>query len=39
MRVIDLPHTISENMPVYPGTEPPVLAGAYSYEKDGFNES
>ena len=26
MRVIDLTHTISENMPVYPGTEPPILA-------------
>ncbi len=39
MRVIDLTHTISENMPVYPGTEPPVLAGANTYEKDGFKET
>ena len=36
MRVIDLTHTIREGMPVYPGTEPPVLAAANSYEKVGF---
>ena len=39
MRVIDLTHTISKNMPVYPGTEPPVLVGANTYEKDGFKET
>ena len=39
MRVIDLTHSISENMPVYPGTEPPILAGANTYEKDGFKET
>ena len=39
MRVIDLTHTIREGMPVYPGTEPPVLAAANSYEKDGFKET
>ena len=39
MRVIDLTHTIAENMPVYPGTEPPILAGANTYEKDGFKET
>lgn len=39
MRVIDLTHTILENMPVYPGTEPPSLAPANSYEKDGFRET
>jgi len=39
MRVIDLTHTIREGMPVYPGTEPPVLAAANSYEKDGFRET
>ena len=25
MKVIDLTHVISEDMPVYPGTEPPKL--------------
>lgn len=39
MKVIDLTHTIQETMPVYPGTEPPVLAPANSYEKDGFKET
>lgn len=39
MRVIDLTHTILENMPVYPGTEPPSLTPANSYEKDGFRET
>ena len=39
MRVIDLTHTIREEMPVYPGTEPPVLSAANSYEKDGFKET
>ncbi len=39
VRVIDLTHTIREGMPVYPGTEPPVLAPASSYEKDGFKET
>ena len=28
MRVIDLTHTITASMPVYPGTQPPVLAAA-----------
>jgi kynurenine formamidase len=39
MKVIDLTHTISETMPVYPGTEPPRLDPANSYEKDGFKET
>ena len=39
MRVVDLTHTITENMPVYPGTEPPVLAPANTYERDGFKET
>lgn len=39
MRVIDLTHVISENMPVYPGTEPPKLKQANTYEKDGFKET
>ena len=39
MRVIDLTHMIKENMPVYPGTEPPRLDPANSYERDGFKET
>ncbi|MDD4200480.1 MAG: cyclase family protein [Eubacteriales bacterium] len=39
MKVIDLTHFISEDMPVYPGTEPPILAPANTYEKDGFKET
>lgn len=39
MKVIDLTHTISADMPVYPGTEPPTLEPANSYEKDGFKET
>jgi kynurenine formamidase len=39
MKVIDLTHTISENMPVYPGTEGPKLRIANTYEKDGFKET
>lgn len=39
MKVIDLTHYISEDMPVYPGTEPPRLAPANTYEKDGFKET
>ena len=39
MKVIDLTHYISEDMPVYPGTEPPKLAPANTYEKDGFKET
>ena len=35
MKVIDLTHTIREDMPVYPGTEPPVLAAANTYEENG----
>ena len=39
MRVIDLTHTINETMPVYPGTEPPKLIPANSYEENGFKET
>lgn len=39
MTIIDLTHTIAENMPVYPGTEPPRLSGASSIEADGFKET
>ena len=39
MKVIDLTHVIENNMPVYPGTEPPSLEPACTYEKDGFKET
>jgi len=39
MKVIDLTHTISENMPVYPGTERPKLTVANTYEEHGFKET
>lgn len=39
MRLIDLTHTVSENMPVYPGTEAPSLKEASTYEKDLFKET
>ena len=39
MQVIDLTHTIREDMPVYPGTEGPRLLPANSYERDGFKET
>lgn len=39
MRVVDLTHTISEKMPVFPGAEPPQLLPAGSYEKDGYRET
>ncbi len=39
MKVIDLTHTIKENMPVYPGTDTPRFIPANSYEKDGFKET
>lgn len=39
MKVIDLSHTISSNMPVYPGTEAPKFYSANTYEQDGFKET
>ena len=39
MRVIDLTHTIESGMPVYPGTEPPILEPANTYDRDGFRET
>ncbi len=39
MNVIDLTHTISENMPVYPGTEAPRLSVACTVENNGFKET
>ncbi len=39
MKVVDLTQLITEHMPVYPGTEPPQLSVASTYEKDGFRET
>ena len=39
MKVIDLTHTITETMPVYPGTEPPHLDPANTYAENGFKET
>jgi arylformamidase len=38
MEVVDLTHIISESMPVFPGTEPPVIADAFTIERNGFAE-
>ena len=39
MCTVDFTHFIAPDMPVYPGTEPPRLEPANSYEKDGFKET
>ena len=39
MKVIDLTHVIESGMPVYPGTEPPALEPANTWERDGFKET
>lgn len=38
MTIIDLSHSIAETMPVYPGTEQPVIRTGCSISKDGFLE-
>ena len=38
MKIIDLTHTIKPDMPVYPGTDPPVFKTPVSIAKDGFLE-
>jgi len=38
MRILDLTHTLTPSMPVYPGTEPPVIRQATTVERDGFAE-
>lgn len=38
MTVIDLSHFISGSMPVFPGTEPPRIADAFTIAKHGFAE-
>jgi len=39
MRVVDLTHLITPDMPVYPGTEGPRFQPANTYERDGFKET
>lgn len=39
MKLIDLTHTIHEDMQVFPGTEPPRLTKGNTIEKDGFCET
>jgi kynurenine formamidase len=39
MKLIDLSHTISPEMPVYPGTEPPVFITECTIEDTGFLEN
>ena len=38
-QVVDLTYTIEETMPVYPGTQPPILAQGSTYLEDGFKET
>jgi kynurenine formamidase len=38
MKIIDLSHPISPNMPVYPGTEPPVFISGSNIDDVGFLE-
>lgn len=38
MKVIDLTHTLREDMPVFPGTEPPKILDGNTIERDGFAE-
>jgi arylformamidase len=38
LKLIDLTHYIESSMPVFPGTEPPVLDQANTITKDGFAE-
>ena len=39
MKAIDLTQLMTASMPVYPGTEPPHLTVAGTYETDGFRET
>lgn len=38
MKIIDLTQMLEDGMPVYPGTEPPIMAEANTIERDGFRE-
>jgi arylformamidase len=39
MKIIDLTHIIDEDMPVFPGTKPPVFNRKYTMEEYGFRET
>ena len=39
MKITDLSHIINSEMPVFPGTEPPILLKANTLEKHGFRET
>ena len=39
MKIIDLTHTVKEDMPVYPGTEGPCLEQCTDYEREGYKET
>lgn len=39
MKIVDLTHVISSDMPFYPGTEQPNIERTYTYEKYGFREA
>lgn len=39
MKIVDLTHVMSCELPVYPGTEKPKFDPANTYEKDGFKET
>ena len=38
MKIIDLSHSIHPNIPVYPGTEQPIITQANTIDRDGFAE-
>ena len=38
MKLLDFTHTLTEDIPVYPGTETPVFQEATTLERDGFRE-
>ncbi len=39
MKTVDLSHTITPGMPLYPGTEPPEFTTPATIEKDGYRET
>jgi kynurenine formamidase len=39
MKVTDLTHVVSSEMPVFPGTEPPIFEKVITLEKDGYLEA
>jgi arylformamidase len=39
MKITDLTHIIHSDMPVFPGTEPPIFQNTYTSEEHGFREA